>query len=96
MSIRRRTILVFCLLCLSATVVCPLHAQQAQNRPYVDDKLFHFGFQLGLNFSSFSVTDSQVPVTYLNENGVEKTDTLHARVSGVLPGFHGLWISATV
>ena len=75
-------------MCLSAAVICPLHAQQAQNRPYVDDKLFHFGFQLGLNFSSFSVTDSQVPVTYLNENGVEKTDTLHARVSGVLPGFH--------
>ena len=35
-------------------------AQQAQNRPYADDKLFHFGFQLGLNFASFGVTDSEM------------------------------------
>ena len=38
------------------------HAQMAQNRPYVDDKLFHFGFQLGLNFSSFLITDSETPI----------------------------------
>ena len=60
-------------------------AQQAQNRPYADDKLFHFGFQLGVNFASFGVTDSEMeltdPVTGL-------TDIYHARVSSVLPGFH--------
>ena len=33
-------------------------AQQAQNRPYADDKLFHFGFQLGVNFASFGVTET--------------------------------------
>ena len=57
-------------------------AQQAQNRPYADDKLFHFGFQLGINFASFGVTDSEMeltdPVTGL-------TDIYHARVSNVLP-----------
>ena len=60
-------------------------AQQAQNRPYADDKLFPFGFQLGVNFASFGVTDSEMeltdPVTGL-------TDIYHARVSSVLPGFH--------
>lgn len=49
------------------------------NRPYVDDKLFHFGFQLGVNFSSFSVTDSEQEI-----NG----EIYHARVSSLLPGFH--------
>lgn len=60
-------------------------AQMAQNRPYVDDKLFHFGFQLGLNFSTFSVTDSEMPIT----NPITgETEIYHARVSSLLPGFH--------
>ncbi len=82
-NICRRHILVLCLLSFSAAVFCPMKAQQAMNRPYVDDKLFHFGFQLGVNFASFGVTDSQQPVMMGGQQ-----DTLHARVSGVLPGFH--------
>ena len=70
-----------------ALVLCALSlgtsAQEGMNRPYIDDKLFHFGFQLGVNFTSFGVTDSQVPVDMR-----ETTDILHARVSGVMPGFH--------
>jgi len=62
-----------------------VQAQESQNRPYVDDKLFHFGFQLGVNFSSFGVTDSELeiedPVTGIKE-------IYHSRVSSVLPGFH--------
>ena len=34
----------------------------AQNNPYVDDRVVHFGFQLGLNFMSFGVTDSELPI----------------------------------
>jgi len=63
----------------------PAQAQESQNRPYVDDKLFHFGFQLGVNFSSFGVTDSELeiedPITGIKE-------IYHSRVSSVLPGFH--------
>lgn len=55
------------------------------NRPYVDDKLFHFGFQLGLNFSSFGVTDSEIP--QVNPLTGE-TEIYHARVSSLLPGFN--------
>jgi len=62
-----------------AVVLIPAKAQQAQNRPYVDDKLFHFGFQLGMNFASFGVTDSQQEI-----NG----EIYHVRVSGIFPGFH--------
>lgn len=60
-------------------------AQVAQNRPYADDKLFHFGFQLGVNFASFGVTDSEIPQTN-PITGV--TEIYHARVSSILPGFH--------
>jgi len=68
-----------------ASQLAPVSAQQAQNKPYVDDKLFHFGFQLGLNFSSFSVTDSEIPIT----NPITgRTEIYHARVSSLLPGFH--------
>ena len=69
-------------------MVCVLNAaqaQRAQNRPYIDDKLFHFGFQLGVNFASFGVTDSELPI----ENPVTgAVEIYHARVSSILPGFH--------
>ena len=84
-TLRKIGILVLC-----ALLFVPAKAQQAQNRPYVDDKLFHFGFQLGVNFSSFSVTDSEQeqvnPVT-------GETEIYHARVSGLLPGFHVGFVS---
>lgn len=67
-----------------------LHAQRAMNRPYVDDKIIHFGFQLGVNFSTFSVTDSELPI--LNEL-TGKTEIYHASVSTLMPGFHVGFIS---
>lgn len=77
-----RFILVFSLLLY---VLCPVKAQVAQNRPYVDDKLFHFGFQLGLNFSSFGVSDSELPLV----NPITgETEIYHARVKTLLPGFN--------
>lgn len=51
----------------------------------MDDKLFHFGFQVGVNFSAFQVTDSEVPV--VNPMSGE-TEIYHARVSTLMPGFH--------
>ena len=82
---RLQYILVFCLLSLSAAIFCPLQAQRAGNRQYVDDKLFHFGFQVGVNFSTFHVTDSEQPI----ENMVTgETEIYHARVSTLMPGFH--------
>lgn len=66
-------------------LLSPAFAQKKQNNPYVDDKLFHFGFQLGLNFGSFGITDSNLPVYH--------GDTLHARVSSLLPGFRVGFVS---
>lgn len=49
------------------------------NNPYVDEKRFHFGFSLGMNLMSFSVTDSEEEI-----NG----EVYHARVSNLTPGFN--------
>jgi hypothetical protein len=68
-----------------------LFAQQAQNRPYVDDKLFHFGFQLGVNFSSYGITDVDTAITANPITG-EKA-IFHARVSSILPGFNVGFVS---
>lgn len=68
-----------------------LHAQQAMHRPYIDEKLIHFGFSLGLNFMSFSTPetlDPQSGMIWYGMKGNHFTDeTFHARVSYMLPGF---------
>ena len=79
-------ILILALCALSVGI----RAQEAMNRPYVDDKLIHFGFQLGLNFSSYGVTDSELPIV----NPITgQTEIYHARVSSILPGFNVGFIS---
>ena len=54
---------------------------RGQNNPYVDDKLFHMGFQLGLNFMSYGITDSNLPIAPLGDR------VMYARVNSMLPGF---------
>lgn len=77
--------ILFCLLSVGS-----IYAQQAMNRPYVDDKVVHFGFQLGMNFSSYSITDSELPIT----NPITgETEIYHARVSSILPGFNVGFVS---
>ena len=56
----------------------------AQNNPYVDDKLVHFGFSLGMNFMSFGVTDAEEVIA---------GEIYHARVSNMMPGFSVGFIS---
>ena len=84
--ISKRHIILFVLCALS---LCTF-AQKGQNRPYVDDKLFHFGFQLGLNFSSYGITDSEQEI----ENIITgQKEIYHARVSSILPGFNVGFVS---
>ena len=69
-------------LCL---VLCLLQANlQAQNNPYVDDKLVHFGFHLGLNFMSFNVHEAD-SLTQIAAHG--DGTIYHARVQSLMPGF---------
>jgi len=76
----KKILYILCLFCAISA-----QAQESQNRPYVDDKLFHFGFQLGVNFSSFGVTDSELEIT---DPVTGAKEIYHSRVSSVLPGFH--------
>lgn len=50
----------------------------AQNRPYIDDKVVHFGFSLGLNFMHYSVDESLLEID---------NEVYHARVKSMMPGF---------
>lgn len=59
----------------------------AQNNPYVDDKLFHFGFSLGVNMMAYGVQESLQPVNIYHGTDCI-TDTCYVRQSGVLPGFN--------
>lgn len=61
------------------------------NRPYVDDKLLHFGFSLGMNFMSFSTPETLIPQDGIitSGSGVRyfENEVFNARVSYMLPGF---------
>lgn len=50
----------------------------AQNRPYIDDKLIHFGFSLGVNFMHYTTPES---------DEVIEGEQYNVSVSGLMPGF---------
>ena len=58
------------------------------NRPYIDDKLIHFGFSLGMNFMSYSTVESLTPVSGIAPGGIKFSNEVpHPRVSSLFPGF---------
>jgi len=59
-------------------LLIPIAAKAQMNNPYVDDKIVHFGFSLGMNIMSYGVTETQDTID---------GEVYHARVSSVLPGF---------
>lgn len=65
-------------------MLCPI--LMAQNNPYVDDKLIHFGFSLGVNFTAYGVTESMDSVA-IYQNGQPVNEICHVRQSGLMPGF---------
>lgn len=80
------------ILCLGLAAALQLNAQKAMNRPYIDDKLFHFGFSLGVNFMDYSfqtLEDSQNGMMALQPNGFDSIQgaAIDARCSYMIPGF---------
>lgn len=73
----KRIILTSCFALLVVTM--PL---KAQNNPYVDDKLFHFGFSLGVDFLSYGVEEAD-SLLQLDTHGT----VYHARTSAPGIGF---------
>lgn len=65
-------------LVILSLLVCAVSARAQMHTPYVDDKIVHFGFSLGMNLMSYYVQDSQQKVD---------GELYHARVSNLMPGF---------
>lgn len=62
-----------------ATLACAQGRKNSgMNNPYYDQKLFHLGFSLGVNFMSYMVQESLVE---------QEGELYHARVRSMLPGF---------
>lgn len=72
MTVMKKQWIIYCLLLVS------LGSYAQMNNPYVDDKIVHFGFSLGVNFMAYSVTDTNEPID---------GEIYHARTSSMLPGF---------
>ncbi len=68
----RRLFDILVLLCLSTCVI-------AQHRVYSDDKLFHFGFLLGINLMDYKVNETMDVL----DNG----EQYYVRESNITPGF---------
>lgn len=63
-------------------LLCVAQPANAQNNPYVDDKPFHFGFSLGMDFLSYGVEEAD-SLLQLDKHGT----IYHARTSNVGMGF---------
>ena len=62
-----------------------IHAQERkiQNRPYLDDRVWHYGFLVGLNIQDLAIANNGLP--YINSNGV--AEYWYADVPEYTPGF---------
>lgn len=80
------------ILLLSLLSCLPMQAQRAMNRPYVDDKVVHFGFSLGVNFMDYSFRNIEQPLTGDIKDAQDfpthlENAYIHTRCSYMVPGF---------
>ena len=57
--------------------------RRIQNRPFLDDRVWHYGFLVGMNIQDFSLANNGLP--YINQNGV--AEYWYADVPEYTPGF---------
>ena len=70
---------------LCGVITLALGQAHAQNNPYIDDKLVHFGFFLGLDMLSYNIEENDA-VTQLSMPGAD-TIPYFPRAMSVGPGF---------
>ena len=63
--------------------LCCAQERKIQNRPYLDDRVWHYGFLVGLNIQDYSIANNGLP--YINQNGV--AEYWYADVPEYIPGF---------
>ena len=57
--------------------------RKIQNRPFLDDRVWHYGFLVGFNIQDFSIANKGLP--YINSNGI--AEYWYADVPEYTPGF---------
>lgn len=77
---RNLTILLLC--CAAWASAARLVQPGGEINPYVDDKIVHYGFSVGLNFMSFGVQPSLEPIEVKGN-----METIEANVTSMMPGF---------
>ncbi len=74
MSVKTKYYISFILLLVAVQAM----GQVGMNRPYIDDKVVHFGFSLGVNFMDYATPESGDTID---------GDVWHVRQSSLMPGF---------
>lgn len=77
--------LLSAVLLLSFAPCCVIRAQERkiQNRPYLDERTWHYGFLLGINMQDLSLANNGLP--YINDKGV--AEYWYADIPEYTPGF---------
>jgi len=75
---KRKIYIFFCFCLLFSNLFA--QTQKVKNQPYGDQKLYHFGISVGLNFQDIILTNSGIP----SEDG---TGTWFATIPNYAPGF---------
>ena len=57
--------------------------RKTQNRPYLDDRVWHYGFLVGMNMQDLSIANNGLP--YINQEGI--AEYWYADVPEYTPGF---------
>ena len=57
--------------------------RKTQNRPFLDDRVWHYGFLVGMNIQDLSIANNGLP--YINSNGI--AEYWYADVPEYTPGF---------
>lgn len=68
---------------LAGTQVCHAQERKIQNRPYLDERVWHYGFLVGFNIQDLAIANNGLP--YINENGI--AEYWYADVPEYIPGF---------
>lgn len=70
-------------LLLLLPVVASSQERKVMNRPYIDDRVWHYGFSLGLNYQDLNVINNGYP--HITEDG--NLEYWYADVASYTPGF---------
>jgi len=68
---------------LAGASACHAQERKIQNRPFLDDRVWHYGFLVGFNIQDMAIANNGFP--YINENGI--VEYWYADVPEYIPGF---------